>query len=413
MRTFGDLSGFVLNKKTGNFICGHQRRAVLARLDDMPAIDWSRPYALELGLPSARFRSKERKGEIALPSGARFTVREVSWPIAFERVANVEANNPHIQGEWTDDLAALLTEIQNDTPEAMVDLLLEDLLKTMPIASPSSGLTDPDDVPDPPLKPQTKRGDLWILGDHRVLCGDSTKAEDVTRLLEDRKPFIMVTDPPYGVEYDAKWREEYDQFERHSTGKVTNDDRVDWTAAYQLFSGAIVYIWHAGVYAGDLAQHLGACQFQIRNQIIWRKQHFVFGRGAYHWQHEPCWYAVRKGAAAKWCGDRTQSTIWDIQNANPMGGKRDEEKTTHGTEKPVECMSRPIRNHGNKDDDVYDPFLGSGTTLIAAEQLERRCYGLEIEPRYVDVIVKRWQEFTGKKALRYNAEGKKGKGLQA
>ena len=205
-------------------------------------------------------------------------------------------------------------------------------------------------------------------------------------------PFIMVTDPPYGVEYDPTWREDYDSFERHSTGKVQNDDRLDWTVAYRLFRGDVVYVWHAGVYAGDLAVHLVACRFQIRNQLIWRKQHFVFGRGAYHWQHEPCWYAVRRGKHARWCGDRTQSTIWDIQNANPMGGSEREGKTTHGTEKPVECMARPIRNHGDKGDSIYDPFLGSGTTMVAAQQLGRICYGIEISPAYCGVILQRMKD---------------------
>jgi DNA modification methylase len=126
--------------------------------------------------------------------------------------------------------------------------------------------------------------------------------------------------------------------------------------------------------------------------VIWRKPRFIISRGHYHWQHEPCWYAVRKGGSAKWCGDRSQSTVWDI--ALKDGG----EDTNHSTQKPVECMARPIRNHGGKDDDVYDPFLGSGTTIIAAEQLGRRCYGLELSPAYCDVIVARWEKLTGRKA---------------
>jgi DNA modification methylase len=131
-----------------------------------------------------------------------------------------------------------------------------------------------------------------------------------------------------------------------------------------------------------------------RTQIIWRKPRFVISRGHYHWQHEPAWYAVRPGGSAKWRGDRSQSTVWDIAQRDDTG------ETKHGTQKPVECMRRPIRHHGGKGDDVYDPFVGSGTTIIAAEQLGRRCFAMEISPGYCDVVVQRWEQFTGKNAER-------------
>lgn len=255
-----------------------------------------------------------------------------------------------------------------------------------------------NDTPDVPENPISRIGDLWLLGKHRVLCGDATKAEDVARVLGEAKPFLMVTDPPYGVEYDAHRREEYDQFKRHAVGKVANDDRVDWADAYRLFPGDVAYVWHAGVYTSEVSIGLVSSSFDIRAQIIWHKQHFVFGRGAYHWGHEPCWYAVRKGGKANWLGDRKQSTVWDVANLNPMGGNKDESATGHGTQKPVELMRRPILNHTRRGDSVYDPFLGSGTTLIAAEELERVCYGIDIDPKYVDVIVKRWEKYTGKQA---------------
>ncbi len=136
-----------------------------------------------------------------------------------------------------------------------------------------------------------------------------------------------------------------------------------------------------------------AAEFEIRSQIVWRKPAFAISRGHYHWQHESCWYAVRKGKVSKWCGDRSQSTVWDISN-------RIEEHTDHSTEKPVECMARPIRNHGGADDHVYEPFSGSGTTLIACEQLNRRCFAIEIEPGYVQMAIDRWEQFTGQKAVK-------------
>lgn len=164
-----------------------------------------------------------------------------------------------------------------------------------------------------------------------------------------------------------------------------------------FFSGDVAYVWHASLYAATVAFNLEQCGFAIRSQIIWAKQALQISQGHYHWQHEPCWYAVRKGGTAKWCGDRKQSTLWQIPNLNGNGNK-DEKATGHGTQKPVELMRRPILNHTKRGDAVYDPFLGSGTTLIAAQELERVCYGLEIDPKYCDVIVQRWQTFTGKQA---------------
>jgi DNA modification methylase len=243
---------------------------------------------------------------------------------------------------------------------------------------------------------------LWLLGEHRLLCGDSTDEACVKRLLEGRVPFLMVTDPPYGVEYDADWRDDFNTWGKAATtSDVENDDKIDWTGAYSLFPGHVAYVWHADRHAAELVLNLHNAGFGIRTQIIWKKPTLIMGRGHYHWQHEPCWYAVRKGGSAKWCGDRKQSTIWEIQGMHAIG--RTEEREAHPTQKPVECMARPIRNHGGPEDDVYDPFLGSGTTLIAAEQLGRRCYGIEIEPGYCDVIIQRWETLTSRKAERVEA----------
>ncbi len=271
----------------------------------------------------------------------------------------------------------------------------EELARLMSDEKP--GLTDPDDVPAVPENAITKPGDIWLLDEHRVLCGDSTNADDVAHLLDGATPFLMVTDPPYGVEYDPKWRHREGLNHSPRIGKVKNDDRIDWTDAYKLFPGHVAYVWHAGRFAADLVVNLKSAGLDIRTQIIWRKPRFVIGRGHYHWQHEPAWYAVRAGGSAKWLGDRTQSTVWDIAQKDGTG------ITTHGTQKPVECMRRPIRNHGGKGDDVYDPFLGSGTTLIAAEQLGRKCYGIEISPNYCDQAIQRWERFTGRKAERIKA----------
>jgi DNA modification methylase len=248
----------------------------------------------------------------------------------------------------------------------------------------------------------TKLGDIYELNNHRIVCGDSTLPEYTELCLAGVEPILMVTDPPYGVEYDASWRnghdlnlgKGFDGKQGRSIGKVHNDDKIDWSLAYCQFNGSIAYIWHAGKYSAQIAKHLENCDFEIAYQIIWAKQHFVFGRGDYHWQHEPCWYAVKKGCNHNYQGDRTQTTLWQINNNNPFGSGSDkEEKTGHSTQKPIECMARPIRNNTAKGEGVYDPFLGSGTTLIAAEMLDRICYGIELSPAYCDIIVDRWKRF--------------------
>lgn len=274
---------------------------------------------------------------------------------------------------------------------------LEDLIPKPPIEP-----VEDDDFQANPLDEITtiiKRGDLIELGDHRLFCGDSTSAEDVGQLLDGATPFIMVTDPPYGVEYDPEWRDEVSFAPNRARGKVANDERVNWTETYKLFPGFVAYVWHADRHAAEIVLNLHTAKFEIRTQLIWKKQQHSFGRGHYHWQHEPCWYAVRTGSSAKWCGDRSQSTIWEISNK-----REKDDSTQHSTQKPIECMARPIRNHGGKDDHVYDPFLGSGTTLIACEQLNRKCFGIEIEPKYCQVIIDRYKKLCEKNNKPFNCK---------
>jgi DNA modification methylase len=230
----------------------------------------------------------------------------------------------------------------------------------------------------------TELGQVWVVGPHRIMCGDATNAEDVARLLDGAKPLLCVTDPPYGVEYDPAWRNKLAKngqlgYGARRVGRVPNDDRIDWREAWALVPSDVLFVWHAGIYAGTVQIGIEAEGFVIRSQIIWAKPHFVISRGNYHCQHEPCWYAVRKGATAHWVGDRKQTTVWEIKlDRNAEGG--------HSTQKPVECMERPMRNH---EGDVYDPFLGSGTTAVAADRQGRRCYGLDISPAYVAVTLER------------------------
>src|SRR5665811_544033 len=251
----------------------------------------------------------------------------------------------------------------------------------------AGGLTGEDEVPELPEKAVTAVGDIWLAGSHRIGCGDSTDAVAVTALLGSQAPELMVTDPPYGVDYDPAWRHRLGVNRSARRGKVRNDNQADWGAAWGLFPGNIAYVWHGALHATTVAQSLVDNGFTVRAQIIWAKDRLVLGRGDYHWMHEPCWYAVR--TKGHWSGDRKQTTLWNIAS----GGQ--DSKTTHSTQKPVECMRRPMQNNSNPGQAVYDPFLGSGTTLIAAETTGRVCLGMELEPRYVDVAVQRWQAFTG------------------
>jgi DNA modification methylase len=256
----------------------------------------------------------------------------------------------------------------------------------------SEGLVDEDLIPEVGQVAVSRPGDIWCLGPHRVACGDSTDPETVKRLLGNAEPQLMVTDPPYGVEYDPTWRHAAGVNNSGRRGKVRNDERADWAEAWALFPGAIAYVWHGALHATTVAESLVREGFTIRAQIIWAKERLVIGRGDYHWQHEPCWYAVRK--TGNWTGDRKQTTLWSISS------REQDAETVHGTQKPVECMRRPMLNNSQPGEAIYEPFLGSGTTLIAAESTGRVCYATELDRLYVDVAVRRWQVFTGKAATR-------------
>jgi len=273
------------------------------------------------------------------------------------------------------------------TAEELTDLMQDALRESVDV--PDAHMDQAEQLRE---KWHTERGQIWEIPSvtvkhnyHRLMCGDSTSAEDVARLLDGNAPTLMVTDPPYGVEYDPNWRNEAAEAGKLSyaasrIGQVSNDDRAEWSDAWRLFPGDVAYTWSPpGDHVLVTGAALQAVGLEIRAMLIWKKAHIPISRGHYCYQHEPCWYAVRKNATAHWIGGHMQSSVWEITlDKNIDGG--------HSTQKPVECMARPIRNH---EGDVYDPFLGSGTTMVAAEQLGRRCYAMEIEPKYVAVALER------------------------
>lgn len=329
---FGDIAGIVFNAKTQRLVCGHQRVEQLRKLGAQLFHEGDKPV-LRVG-----------------KTGERFAVRVVEWDEAQEKAANIAANNPYIGGDFTDELQELLKEVHCALGnEGFDELQLGALLE------PDRTEAQEDEAPEPPAEPVTKPGDLWLLGDHRLVCGDST-VEAIAKLAQgELAPFIMVTDPPYGVEYDPAHRAQWQAGATARQGAVSNDSKSDWSESYSLFSGDVAYVWHASLFGNVVHEGLGSAGIVSRSQIVWRKQHFAIGRSDYHWQHECALYGVRKGSKSRWCGDRTQSTVWDIQNHSPMGGKPDDADTDHGTQKPVECMARPIRNHGAKGDSHLRP----------------------------------------------------------
>jgi DNA modification methylase len=329
---------------------------------------------------------------LALPEVPVMVAR--GWSEAKRRAYVLADNKLTLNGGWDDDM--LRTELA-DLAGMGADLSLTGF-STEEVqaltADTSAGLTDPDAVPEAPAVPVSRLGDVWRMGRHRLVCGDCTDAAVAAAALADVRPHLMVTDPPYGVEYDPAWRNEtLEGSKTQRTGKVLNDDRADWREAWALFPGDVAYVWHGALHAGTVADSLEAAGFSIRAQIIWAKERLVLGRGHYHWQHEPCWYAVRDKRIGHWSGDRKQTTLWSIPS-------RDQDAdTVHGTQKPVECMRRPIENNSSPGQAVYEPFSGSGTTIIAAEMSGRSCHAVELSPAYVDVAVLRWQAFTGQEAV--------------
>jgi DNA modification methylase len=267
-------------------------------------------------------------------------------------------------------------------------------------------------VPAVPDQSTSQLGDLWLCGKHRVLCGDSTTPEGVARLLGERKPFLMVTDPPYGIELDSEWRDRAGlngrgaaepsymkrRTEGHRNTTISCDTRADWSEAFGLVPSLQVgYIWHASKFTREVLDGLLRIGFLHHQQIIWDKGRTVLTRTHYWFQHEPCWYVRKKNAP--WFGKAGQnSTVWCVPSPKFIMGGSKEAKVDHPTQKPIELMRRPILNHTKRGELIYEPFLGSGTTMMAAEVTERVCCGIELDPRYVDVIVTRWEEFTGERA---------------
>jgi len=356
---------------------------------------WTMPVLIdeqgEIIAGHCRVMAAERLGILQVP-----VMVAHGWSDAQKRAYLIADNRLTENAAWDYEmLRAELAQLSEYGFDATLTGYSEEDLAAL-LQARAVGHTDPDEAPATPEVPTTRPGDLFVLGRHRLICGDATDAATVARLFGNDRPNLMVTDPPYGVSYDPGWRNRVHRTDGTpvrglAVGEVYNDDRADWREAWAHFSGDVAYVWHAGLHTPQSCISLEAAGFDIRAQIIWAKSNFAIGRGHYHWQHEPCWYAVRSGQPSHFCGGHTQTTLWQI--AKPHASE-----TGHSAQKPVECMKRPIENSSRPGEAVYDPFVGSGTTIIAAEMSARRCLCVEIDPGYCDVAIARWQAFTRQSA---------------
>jgi DNA modification methylase len=331
------------------------------------------------------------------------------WTEAQVKAFRLMVNRSVTWAAWDDELlASELREIQ-----AMgFDLALTGFAVTEIDSLLTAAAPQDEAAPLPPANPASRTGDLWLLGKHRVICGDSMSGDVVATLLEHRRPILMVTDPPYGIELDSEWRDRAGlngcgpaeaSYMKHRTAghtetTISGDTRADWSDAFALVpSLQVAYVWHASKYTREVLDGLLRIGFAHHQQIIWNKGRTVLTRTLYWFQHEPCWF-VRKPNAPWYGTPGENTTVWDAASPKFIMGGSDEDKFDHPTQKPLELMRRPIVNHLKRGELVFEPFLGSGTTLAAAEATERVCCGIEIDPKYVDVVIERWQGMTGKAA---------------
>jgi site-specific DNA-methyltransferase (adenine-specific) len=293
------------------------------------------------------------------------------------------------------DLEKLSVEIEGLKDEDFnIDILgfNDDFIKDL-LFKENQGLTDEDDVPETSEQSITKLGDIWKLGNHKLICGDSTLLNSYEKLFGENKADLLMTDPPYNVDYEGGTK---DKLTILNDSKSDNDFLQFLTDAFNncainLKLGCSFYIFHSDWFGLEFRQSIKNTDLEMKQNLIWQKNSLVIGRQDYQWQHEPCLYGWKKGASHSWYSDRKQTTI--IKFDRPTKSK------LHPTMKPVGLIEYLIKNSSKQEDIILDPFLGSGTTLMACEKLQRFCYGIELDPKYCDVIIKRWQQFTGKEAI--------------
>lgn len=371
LKAFGQVENLVVQQGTNRVIGGHGRLEAMKAMGmthaEVRMVDLTDAQASKLGL------ALNRTAELA------------GWDLGNLGQTIEELKNDNIDvsdiGFSDDEIGAIFPDAESISAEDVVE---------------------DDDIPDPPEDPITKPGDLWVLGDNRLLCGSSAIEDDVVRLMDGRVAVLMNTDPPYGVSVCGGSTDPKSPAYQ-SGGRIQNDNLSDEKLLEFLSSvfvlgikhlrpGASWYVWFAGSKTRvflDATDLLGG----MRHMLIWVKHKFVFGRSDYHYKHEPVMYGWIPGAAHDWLGSRDQSSVFEYQKKVDM-------QKSHPTAKPVELFAVPLDNHTRVGDVVYEPFSGSGSQIIACQQMGRSCYAMEIEPKYCDVAVARWEKLTGLKAVK-------------
>jgi DNA modification methylase len=378
-----DLIPYARNSRT------HSAEQVAQIAASIREFGWTNPILIdgENGIIAGHGRvlAAHKLGEMEVPT------IELSHMSENQKRAYIIADNKlALNAGWDNEILAL--EI-SDLKDAGYDLDLTGFtLDEINAINPKgiSGLTDEDAVPEVPEQPVTVLGDVWVLGKHRLMCGDSTSVEAVTKLTEGGGVDMLLTDPPYNVAYEGGTKEKLtiqnDNMENDEFRQFLRDAFV--TADLMMKAGAVFYIWHAD---SEGYNFRGACTdagWKVRQCLIWKKSSLVMGRQDYHWKHEPCLYGWKDGAGHLWATDRKQTTILEFDKPSRNG--------EHPTMKPVALFEYQMLNNTKGGDLVLDLFGGSGTTMLAAEKHGRHAALMELDPKYCDVIINRWQDFTGK-----------------
>ena len=343
-----------------------------------------------------------------------------------EQAMNLTLNNNEIGGEWTASLIPLIERLRKEASDDYINLRLKELRESvgdMGVENIGDGRTLPDDIPEPPKETVTKKGDLWILGDHRLLCGDSTSDEDVSRLMDGHKASLFATDPPYCVDYTGANRPNGGRDWSNVYHEIDIPDAIDFMRKFltvglkQIKEKTAVYMWHASKRRSDIEGLCKEIGVLIHQEIVWVKPCVILTFSFYSWRHEPCllmwikghrpeYKPKNKSIGSVWTvdflrsGDPTtpeyHTDVWELD----WEGKKRNPGIDHPTVKPTEVFAIPMRVHTIPGDICYEPFSGSGSQIIAGERLNRRVFAMEIEPVFCDVAVRRWEEFSGKKAAR-------------
>ncbi len=393
LEKFGYIDLLVVNKRNMEIIAGHQRYKVLC------------------------------------DEGAqKITCIVVDVDEMMQQTMNITLNNQAIAGYWTQAIIPILEKLRQEMPEDYLELHLKELREECEqLEIGQVGNTLPDDIPPVPKVAITKLGDIWILGQHRLLCGSSTNEADVLRLMDGHKAQLLATDPPYMVDYTGAdrpnggkdWSDLYHEIDIPDAEKFY---RNFYSVALKVIDkNSALYLWHADrrlVLIRKIWEDLGLL---VHQHIIWVKPCTVLTFSVYPWRHEPCIFGWQKGSKPFFRPSQKRiGTVWFttlLRNGDPESpeyysdiwevdweGKKRNNGLDHPTVKPTEIFAIPMRVHTKPGNICYEPFSGSGSQIIAAEQLNRKCFAMELEPVFCDVAVRRWEEFTGKKARRINYE---------